>query len=102
MVDRCLTINLKGAASKPPLFFGINKSMKTFLKSIAGIILIGGFITLLSMGLNALQQPNALENIEKRMDEAQEKQSVLTENEKKLKTESQTKEWEEVDKQTDK
>ena len=76
--------------------------MKTILKSIAGIILIGGFITLLSMGLNSLQKPNALENIEKRMDEAQEKQSVLTENEKKLKTESQTKEWEEVDKQTDK
>ena len=76
--------------------------MKTILKSIAGIILIGGFITLLSMGLNSLQKPNALENIEKRIDEAQEKQSVLTENEKKLKTESQTKEWEEVDKQTDK
>ena len=76
--------------------------MKTILRSIAGIILIGGFITLLSMGLNSLQKPNALENIEKRMDEAQEKQSVLTENEKKLKTESQTKEWEEVDKQTDK
>ena len=76
--------------------------MKTFLKSIAGIILIGGFITLLSMGLNSLQQPNALENIEKRMDEAEQKESVLTENEKKLKTESQTKEWEEVDKQTDK
>jgi len=54
------------------------------------------------MGLNALQQPNALENVEKRLDEAQEKQSVLTENEKKLKTESQTKEWEEVDKETDK
>ena len=76
--------------------------MKTFLKSIAGIILIGGFITLLAYGLNYLQTPNALENIEKRMDEAQEKQSVLTENEKKLKIESQTKEWEEVDKQTDK
>ena len=76
--------------------------MKTILKSIAGIILIGGFITLLAYGLNYLQKPNALENIEKRMDEAQEKQSVLTENEKKLKTESQTKEWEEVDKQTDK
>jgi len=101
LVDRCLR-SYKGAASKPPLFFGINKSMKTFLKSIAGIILIGGFITLLSMGLNALQQPNALENIEKRMDEAEQKESVLTENEKKLKTESQTKEWEEVDKQTDK
>ena len=76
--------------------------MKTFLRSIAGILLIGGFITLLSMGLNALQKPNALENIEKRMDEAAEKENILTENELKLKTESQTKEWEEVDKQTDK
>ena len=60
------------------------------------------FMTLLSYGLNYMQTPNALENIEKRMDKAQEKESVLTENEKKLKTESQTKEWEEVDKQTDK
>ena len=76
--------------------------MKTILKSVAGIILIGGFITLLSMGLNSLQKPNALENIDKRLDEAEKEQSLLTENEKKLKTESQTKEWEEVDKQTDK
>ncbi len=102
MVDRCLTINLKGAASKPPLFFGINKSMKTFLKSIACIILIGGFFFLLSQGLNYLQKPNALENIEKRMDEAAEKESTLTENEKKLKQDSQNKEWEDVDKETDK
>ncbi len=76
--------------------------MKTILKAISGVIIIGSFIILLSLGLNYLQKPNALENIEKRMDEAQEKESVLTENEKKLKTESQTKEWEEVDKQTDK
>jgi len=73
-----------------------------FIRTIAGIILIGGFITLLSYGLNYLQKPNALDNIEKRMDEAEQKESVLTENEKKLKTESQTKEWEEVDSQTDK
>ena len=76
--------------------------MKKILKSIAGIILIGGFFFLLAQGLNYLQKPNALENIEKRMDEAEQKDSVLTDNEKKLKTESQTKEWEEVDKQTDK
>ena len=36
------------------------------------------------------------------MDEASEKESVLTENEKKLKQDSQNKEWEEVDKETDK
>ena len=76
--------------------------MKTFLRAIACIILVGGFFFLLSQGLNYLQKPNALENIEKRMDEAAEKDSKLTENEKKLKQESQTKEWEEVDKQTDK
>ena len=73
-----------------------------FIRTIAGIVLIGGFFFLLAQGLNYLQKPNALENIEKRMDEAEQKESVLTENEKKLKTESQTKEWEEVDKQTDK
>ena len=71
--------------------------MKTFLKAIAGIILIGSFIALLSLGLNYLQRPNPLENVEKRLDEAQKEQSVLTENEQKLKQESQTKEWEEVD-----
>jgi uncharacterized membrane protein YhiD involved in acid resistance len=71
--------------------------MKTFLKAIAGIILIGGFIALLSLGLNYLQRPNPLENVEKRLDEAQKEQSVLTENEQKLKQESQTKEWEDVD-----
>jgi len=76
--------------------------MKTILKSVAGIILIGGFITLLSMGLNSLQKPNALDSIEKRLDEAEEKQQVLTEKEKELVQDAQNKEWEEVDKETDK
>jgi len=73
-----------------------------FIRTIAGIILIGGFIILLSYGLNYMQTPSVLENVEKRLDEAAQKESVLTENEKKLKTDSQTKEWEELDKQTDK
>ena len=72
--------------------------MNTFLRSIACIILIGGFFFLLSQGLNYLQKPNALENIEKRLDEASQKESVLTDNEKHLKQKSQTKEWEEIDK----
>ena len=72
--------------------------MKTLIKLISGIILIGGFIGLLSYGLNYLQRPGPLENIEKRLDEAAEKESVLTDNEKQLKQESQTKEWEEIDK----
>ena len=76
--------------------------MNTITRAIAGIVLIGGFFLLLSLGLNYLQKPNALENVEKRLDEAAAKESVLTDNEKKLKTESQTKEWEDLDKQTDK
>ncbi len=76
--------------------------MKNLIKIISGVILIGGFIYLLAYSLNYLQRPSPLENIEKRMDEAAEKDSNLTENEQKLKQESQTKEWEEVDKQTDK
>ena len=76
--------------------------MKKILKAIAGIILIGGFFFLLAQGLNYLQKPNALENIEKRMDEAEQKESILTDNEKKLKQEAQSKEWDDLDKQTDK
>ena len=74
--------------------------MQTIIRAISGVILIGGFIFLLSLGLNYLQKPNALEKIEQRLDEAEQSQSVLTENEKKLKTEAQTKEWEEVDEKT--
>ena len=76
--------------------------MKTILKAISGVVIIGGFIGLLAYGLNHLQKENPLENVEKRLDEAAEKESVLTENELKLKQESETKEWEEVDKSTDK
>ena len=76
--------------------------MKQTIKIIQCLVLLFAFFALLSYGLNHLQKPNALENVEKRLDEATENESVLTENEKKLKTESQTKEWEEVDKQTDK
>ena len=76
--------------------------MKTFYRSILGVLLIGGFLALLAFGLNHLQKENPLEKIEQRLDEAAEKESVLTENELKLKQESETKEWEEVDKSTDK
>ena len=72
--------------------------MKLIFKTFLGVVLIGSFIGLLAYGLNYLQRPGPLENIEKRLDEAAEKESVLTDNEKQLKQESQTKEWEEIDK----
>ena len=70
---------------------------RTPFKELLGILVVGSIITILVLGLNYLQKPNALENIEQRLDEAEKSQSVLTDNEKKLKTEAQTKEWEEVD-----
>ena len=76
--------------------------MNMFLRAIAGIVVIAGFFFLLAQGLNYLQKPNALENVEKRLDEAAAKESVLTDNEKKLKQEAQSKEWDDLDKQTDK
>ena len=72
--------------------------MKTFYRSILGVLLIGGFLALLAYGLNHLQKENPLDKVEQRLNEAGQKESVLTENEKKLKQESQTKEWEEIDK----
>ena len=59
--------------------------------SITAALLLGALLTF------PLKE-NPLENIEKRLDEAAEKESVLTDNEKQLKQESQTKEWEEIDK----
>ena len=76
--------------------------MKQTIKIIQCLVLLFAFFALLSYGLNHLQKPNALENVEKRLDEAARKESVLTDKELQLKTQSQTKEWEEVDKQTDK
>jgi len=74
---------------------------KEFIKIIQCLALLFALFALLSYTLNHLQTPGPLENIEERMDKAEESQSVLTDNEKKLKTEAETKEWEEVDK-TDK
>ena len=76
--------------------------MNTIIRVIAGIVVIGGFFFLIAQGLNYLQKPNALDNVEKRLDEAAEKESVLTDAEKKLKEQAQSKEWDDLDKQTDK
>ena len=71
--------------------------MKKVLKQYWYIVSITAALLLLAL-LTFPQKESPLQNIEKRLDEASEKQSVLTENEKKLKLESETKEWEEIDK----
>tara|TARA_E500000331_G_scaffold85062_1_gene80639 strand:- start:379 stop:660 length:282 start_codon:yes stop_codon:yes gene_type:complete len=76
--------------------------MNTIIRAIAGIVVIGGFFFLIAQGLNYLQKPNVLDNVEKRLDEATKKENVLTDAEKKLKEQAQSKEWDDLDKQTDK
>ena len=71
--------------------------MKKVLKQYWYIISITAAILLVAL-LTFPAKESPLDNIEKRLDKASEKESVLTDNEKKLKQESQTKEWEEIDK----
>ena len=71
--------------------------MKKILKQYWYIVSITAALLLLAL-LTFPAKKNPLDNVEKRLDEAAEKESVLTENEKKLKQESETKEWEEIDK----
>ena len=71
--------------------------MKKVLKQYWYIVSITAALLLLAL-LTFPQKESPLQNIEKRLDEASKKQSVLTENEKKLKQESEPKEWEEIDK----
>tara|TARA_Y100001970_G_C13954602_1_gene709981 strand:- start:250 stop:465 length:216 start_codon:yes stop_codon:yes gene_type:complete len=71
--------------------------MKKILKQYWYVISITAAMLLVAL-LTFPKKESPLENIEKRLDEASQKESVLTENEKKLKQDSQTKEWEEIDK----
>ena len=64
--------------------------MKKVLKQYWYIISITTAILLVAL-LTFPAKESPLDNIEKRLDEASEKESVLTDNEKKLKQESQTK-----------
>ena len=71
--------------------------MKKVLTNYLWIFSITAAILLLAL-LTFPVKENPLDRVEERLNEASQKESVLTENEKKLKQESQTKEWEEIDK----
>ena len=76
--------------------------MKTPFKELLGILILGAFISVIGITLSHFQKPDPIEQLEQRLDEKQEQESVLTDNEKELKSKSLDKEWEEVDKQIDK
>ena len=71
--------------------------MKKVLTNYLWIFSITAAILLLAL-LTFPVKENPLDRVEERLNEASEKESVLTENEKKFKQDSQTKEWEEIDK----
>ena len=75
-----------------------NKRLKKLLRRYTIIFGIIFLVIAIAVQYDIRSKRNPLDNVEKRLDEAQQKQSVLTENEKKLKTDSETKEWEEIDK----
>jgi len=76
---------------------------KTPFKELLGILVVGSIITLLALGLNYLSpKPNVLEELEEKIKKVEQKEIVLTEPEKQLEKQATEKEWQEVDKQTDK
>jgi len=77
--------------------------MKTPFKELLGILVVGAFLTLVAHGLKYLNsEPNILDELEKKIEKVQQKDNVLTEPEKQLENKSTEKEWQEVDKETDK
>jgi len=77
--------------------------MKTPYKEILGVLAVILFMTLVAQGLNYLNpKPNVLEELEEKIKKVEQKEIVLTETEKQLEKQATEKEWQEVDKQTDK
>ena len=76
---------------------------RTPFKELLGILVVGCIITLLALGLNYLNpKPNVLKELEEKIKKVEQKEIVLTEPEKQLEKQATEKEWQEVDKQTDK
>ncbi|MEL0243372.1 MAG: hypothetical protein VW955_02895, partial [Gammaproteobacteria bacterium] len=89
--------HLKGASA--PFFFSINRSMKSPIKEILGLIILFWFMLVLSQILNYMNpKPTVDDLIKEKVEEAE--NSPLTDKEKELVTDAETKAWEEVDKDT--
>ena len=77
--------------------------MKTPYKEILGVLAVILFMTLVAQGLKYLNpKPNVLEELEEKIKKVEQKEIILTEREKQLERQATEKEWQEVDKQTDK
>ena len=76
--------------------------MKKILIQYLYIFAFAIIILTLTFAIFNKKEPNPLEVIEQKLEEVKTKDKVLTENEKELEKKATEKEWQEVDKQTDK
>ena len=76
--------------------------MKKLLIQYLYIFAFAFVILALAYATHTKKEPNPLQKIEEKITEAEEKRSVLTENERKLEQKATEKEWAEVDSTTDK
>ncbi len=84
-----------------PFLFVLNTTMKNIINQYIWIIAVASAILLVG-ALTFPDKKNRLEFIEERMNEVEEQRKVLTEKEKELEKLATEKEWEEVDKNSDK
>ena len=76
--------------------------MKKIIIQYLYIFAFAIIILALTFAIFNKKEPNPLEVIEQKLEKVKTKDKVLTENEKKLEKKATEKEWQEVDKQTDK
>jgi len=95
-----MTLKRRGLKTSPFLFL-LNTNMKNLINQYFWIIAVTSAVLLVG-ALTFPDKKNRLEFIEERMNEVEEQRKVLTEKEKELERLATEKEWEEVDKNSDK
>ena len=76
------------------------KELKQIVLGVGSLIIIMGILAYCLNYMNPKQ--NVLEELEEKIKKVEQKEIVLTEPEKQLEKQATEKEWQEVDKQTDK
>ena len=95
-----MTLKRRGLKTSPFLFI-LNTNMKNLINQYIWIVAVASAVLLVGV-LTFPDKKNRLEFIEERMNEVEEQRKVLTEKEKELERLATEKEWEEVDKNSDK
>ena len=76
------------------------KELKQIVLGVGSLVIIMGILAYCLNYMNPKQ--NVLEELEEKIKKVQEKEIILTENEKELEKKATEKDWQEVDKATDK